>query len=214
MNNTLKKRLARTAILSMLALMVGGGISFIQMQGGPAQIIQKGFQENTLAPMAGLSIGGTFALTDQAGKAVTEADFKTPYKLVYFGFTACPMICPTELRKIAGVINDLGPVGENIQPLFITVDPARDTPETLANYVSLFHPRLVGLTGTPEQIETVKQTFKVFAAKARGKDPEDYLMDHSSFIYLMGPDNQLLALYRVEDAPEFLIKDIKNQISL
>ena len=122
------------------------------------------------------------------------------------------MICPTELQKIAGVLNTLGAEGEQITPIFITVDPARDTPEVMKNYVTQFHPRLTGLTGSKEQIEAVEKNYRVFAKKAQDPAMSDYSMDHSSFIYLMGPDDTLVAIYRTADTADFIAADIKAKI--
>ena len=143
-----------------------------------------------------MDIGGPFELVDQQGAPVTDKTFSGRYMLIYFGYGFCPDVCPTELANMAAALDALGSKSENIQPLFITVDPERDTPEFLADYVVNFHPRLIGLTGTPEQVKTAAKAYKVYYAKAGKPGEADYLMDHTSFVYLMGPDGRFLSLFR------------------
>lgn len=138
-------------------------------------------------------IGTDFTLTTHTGETITQDSWPDHYKMIFFGFTYCPDVCPTKLRKISQVLKDLNPVVvSRIQPLFITIDPNRDTVEQMANYVSLFHEDIVGLTGTQEQIDHVIDGFKVFAQKRDGNTPDSYMMDHSAFTYLMSPDNKLV----------------------
>lgn len=166
--------------------------------------------------MAGAQLGGPFSLIDQDGKPVTQENFAKDYKLIYFGFTYCPAICPTELQKVARAMNELEQeapeAAAHLQPIFISVDPERDTPEVMKGYVQQFHPRLIGLTGSPEQVEAAKKAYRVFAKKVQDETMNDYTVDHSSFIYLMSPDDQLLAMYRVNDNAEDLAGDIKKHI--
>jgi len=129
-------------------------------------------------------IGGPFALTDQHGHRRTDADFRGRLMLVYFGFTYCPDICPTDLQSMSLAIDRLGAAGEAVQPLFITVDPERDTPEHLADYVTMFHPRLIALTGDAAAIRDAARAYRVYYAKAP-TNSGDYTVDHSGFIYLM-----------------------------
>ena len=138
-------------------------------------------------------IGGAFTLTDNTGKRVTDQDFHGKYMLVFFGFTSCPDICPAGLQLIAGALQKLGTKAQLITPIFISVDPQRDTPEKLAAYVKNFDPRLVGLTGTPEEIAAVAKAYKVYYAKAPSKErPDDYTMDHTSIIYVMDPKGEFV----------------------
>ncbi len=137
-------------------------------------------------------IGGPFALTDQNGKRVTEKDFLGKYALIFFGYTYCPDICPTELQVMSAALDQMGPKADAIQPVFITIDPARDTPEVLKSYVENFHPRMMGLTGTPEDVAGVARAYRVYYSRAAGGDGANYLMDHSSILYLMGPDGKYL----------------------
>jgi cytochrome oxidase Cu insertion factor (SCO1/SenC/PrrC family) len=130
-------------------------------------------------------IGGPFALTDQHGRRRTDADFRGRLMLVYFGFTYCPDICPTDLQSMGLAIDRLGAAGEAVQPLFITVDPERDTPEHLADYVTMFHPRLIALTGDAAAIRDAARAYRVYYAKVPTPDSGDYTVDHSGFIYLL-----------------------------
>ena len=160
----------------------------------------------------GLTLGGPFTLVDETGSTVTERDFADGWMLIYFGFTYCPDICPTELGTMAAALDALGAAGERVVPILITIDPQRDTPAALADYVSRFHPRMRGLTGTPEQIADVARRYRVYYAKARRADAGDYLMDHSSFIYLVGPDGRVRTLFRPDTAPEAMAAAIGAQL--
>jgi cytochrome oxidase Cu insertion factor (SCO1/SenC/PrrC family) len=134
-------------------------------------------------------VGGPFTLTDHDGKRVTDQDFRGRTLIVVFGFTFCPDICPTELQLISAALEKLGPKAKQVVPLFITVDPERDTPEQLASYVKSFHPNLIGLTGTPEEIASVAKEYRVYFKKVPDpKSSAGYTMDHSALIYVMRPD--------------------------
>ncbi len=143
----------------------------------------------------GVTIGGPFSLTDHTGKAVTDATYRGKWMLVFFGFTYCPDVCPTELQKVAAVLEMLGDRASQIAPILISIDPERDTPEAMANYVQIFDDRLIGLTGTPEQIAEVARAYRVYYAKIQPSGDTPYLMDHSSYLYLMGPDGRVQAVF-------------------
>ncbi len=147
-----------------------------------------------------VAIGGPFSLIDHTGRAVTEKDFAGRLLLVYFGYTYCPDLCPTALTTMGQAIGLLGNDGAPVVPLFVTLDPARDTPEHLAMYVGYFHPRLVGLTGTAEQVAAAAQAYQIDFVRLPGKsgDDEDYLMDHTAIIYLMGRDGRFRAHFTLE----------------
>ncbi len=144
----------------------------------------------------GIQVGGPFQLTDSTGRTVTDATYRGKWMLVYFGYTYCPDVCPTELQAVAAGLARLGPLANQVAPLFITIDPERDTRATIGEYVKLFDDRLIGLTGTPEEIAAVAKAYRVYYAKVTPKGGGDYLMDHSSFLYLMGPDGRLRALFK------------------
>lgn len=133
-------------------------------------------------------VGGPFTLTDHRGKTVSEKAFHGRYMLVFFGYTFCPDVCPTELQVMMAARDMLGARAKEITPVFVTIDPTRDTPEVMASYVENFGADLVGLTGTPEQIAAIAKAYRVYYAKAGQTETPDYLMDHSSIVYLMGPD--------------------------
>jgi protein SCO1/2 len=132
--------------------------------------------------------------------------------LVYFGFTYCPDVCPTQHGTIAAAIDLLEGQGERVVPALITIDPDRDTPAALADYVSRFHPRMIGLTGTAEQVAAAARAYRVFYAKVQRPEMTQYLMDHSSFIYLVGPDARVRTLFRPETAPEAIAQAIRGQL--
>jgi len=141
-------------------------------------------------------VGGPFTLTDQFGNTRTAEDFRGKFMLVFFGYTYCPDFCPTALNTMSEVMTLLGPDADKVQPIFITIDPQRDTVEQLRLYAQSFDPRLVALTGTPEQIAIVAKAYRVYYAKAKGESGDDYLMDHSTFVYLMGPDGAYVTHFR------------------
>jgi protein SCO1/2 len=153
---------------------------------------------------AALTVGGPFSLIDGDGKPVTDQTWRGKYLLVYFGYTYCPDVCPTTLTNVAAALDKLGPKADQIQPLFITVDPKRDTPSVVKQYAAAFSPRLIGLTGTAQQIDTAAKEYRVYYAEHRtGPGPDDYSMDHSSVLYLMGPDGRFIAPVRADqDGPE------------
>ena len=138
-------------------------------------------------------VGGPFSLTDMTGKRVTDQDFLGHPMLVFFGYTHCPDICPSGLQVISAALDKLGPKGQNVTPVFITLDGERDTPAKMADYVKSFHPRLVGLTGTPQEIAAAAKAYRVFFQKISDeKSPSDYTFDHAAIIYLMGPDGKFI----------------------
>jgi len=158
-------------------------------------------------------VGGPFTLTDQNGKRVTDQDFRGKYMLVFFGFTFCPDVCPSELQVMSAALDELGPVGEKIQPVFITIDPARDTPEAMKLYISNFHPRMVGLTGSDQDIAAVAKAYRVYYAKAKGSESSpDYLMDHSTILYLMGPDGKFVKHFTYNTDVKALAEGLRNVI--
>jgi protein SCO1/2 len=149
----------------------------------------------------GPSIGGPFTLENGSGKTVTDRDFRGKYLLVYFGYTYCPDVCPTTLNAMADALDKLGPKAKDLQPLFITVDPQRDTPDVMKQYTEAFSSALIGLTGTPDQIANVASEYRVYYARHQtGPGPNDYAMDHSSVIYLMGPDGRFIAPIRADES--------------
>ncbi|MCD6034380.1 MAG: senC [Rickettsiales bacterium] len=166
------------------------------------------------------AIGGAFSLTNQRGEAVSNETFKGKYMLVYFGFSHCPDVCPVDLAVITQAMEKLGEEGKQIQPIFITVDPERDTPEQLATYATNFTPTLQALTGTKEQIKAAIDAYKVYATKAAAQAKEEaggkvdeYSMNHSAFTYLMGPDGNYITHFAHDTAPDAMVEGIKKSLT-
>lgn len=175
-------------------------------------LVQLKRSEGRIPPGTEASIGGQFALVDASGRAVTERDFADRYKLIFFGFTHCPDVCPTTLARMSVILRALGPAAARLYPLFVTVDPERDTPERLREYGRLFDPRIIYLTGAPDQIAKVLEAWRVNTAKiAAGRD--DYSMNHSAVLYLMTPAGQLAASFRWDDAEADIADDIRGYLS-
>ena len=138
-------------------------------------------------------IGGPFEMVNQNGAKVTEKDFAGKPALIFFGYTFCPDVCPTELQIMSTTLDQLGDLAKDIQPIFVTIDPERDTPAVLKTYLESFGPSWTGLTGTQEQIRQITHNWHVFYEKRDNKaSPQDYLMDHSSFVFLMGADGKFI----------------------
>jgi protein SCO1 len=156
------------------------------------------------APLAGAAIGGPFTLTDHNGKKRSYDEFNGKYRIVYFGYTMCPDICTPDMQQLMAGLSQFekthADMAGEVQPIFITVDPARDTPEVLKQFVNAFHRRLIGLTGTEEEIAAVAKAFAVYYQKTEGSAPDAYLMSHSQTPYLMDPDGKPLAILPA-DAP-------------
>ena len=158
------------------------------------------------------AIGGPFRLVDQNGKTVTDADLKGKWSLVYFGYTHCPDACPTALNDIAIALDELGPQRSAVRPVFVTVDPERDTPAVLKSYVTAFDAPILALSGTPEEIAQAAKGYRVYYAK----HPEaggDYSMDHSSVIYVMDPEGRFTASFTQENSPEEIAERLKKLLS-
>jgi protein SCO1/2 len=192
----------RILALAVPAIAIAAAVAFWLGPPGGRGVAGQGFA----------SVGGPIALVDQAGKPVTEKTFAGKYALIFFGYTTCPDVCPTELSTMAGALDQLGPKGDGVVPVFITVDPERDTPQVVGQYAQAFHPRMVGLTGTPEQIAQAAKAFRVYYQKAPQGDGSTYLMDHSAFIYLMGPDWQVVDILPPQLSPQDMAQRIGKQI--
>lgn len=194
----IKHRLIRTAALAAMALIFSAAFTYFQVN---AEFEKS---ENALLPVTSDTFGGPFSLTDHTGETFTDKDLLGQYQLIYFGFTYCPAICPTELQKMTSALNILEEKADQIQPVFITVDPERDTAEVMKTYISSFHPRFIGLTGTAEATEQIKRGYKVYAAKVDDPAFTEYTVDHSSFIYFISPEGQLLHIFKIEDSAQYL----------
>jgi protein SCO1/2 len=158
------------------------------------------------------SIGGPFTLTDQAGRQRTDTEFRGKLMIVYFGYTFCPDVCPADLMAITQALDALGPAAEGIQPIFITIDPERDT-KVLADYVSAFHHSLVGLTGSPEEIRKIANSYKAFYAKVPDERSGGYSIDHTGVIYLMGRNGEYLGFMPPQTNPDRLTEILRKYLA-
>ena len=163
------------------------------------------------ATAQGPALKSEFELVDQTGRTVRGEDLQGRWQLVFFGFTSCPDVCPTTLTNVTSVLEELGPAAEKLQPLLITVDPERDTPPVLKEYLTAFDPRILGLTGTPEQVEAALKSFRVYAAK-RPLEGSDYTMDHSTFIYLMDTEGEYAAHFLAQAPTDDLIAKLRERL--
>lgn len=163
-------------------------------------------------PLAGATIGGPFTLVDQNGRTVTDREFQGRYRLVYFGFTYCPDVCPTALQQLAAGLRKFEQQAPEraakVQPIFISVDPERDTPPVLKQYVAAFHPRLIGLTGDASAIAQVAKSFGVFYQKVEDQKATGYLVNHSSAPMLFGPDGKPIALIPADEGPDAVARTL------
>jgi protein SCO1/2 len=203
MAELVRSRLFAIAAATVLALVVIGAAAWLVLT--PATRSMAGGEA---------LVGGPFTLVDQHGAEVTEQDFAGRYMLIYFGYTYCPDFCPMSLSNMAQALDLLPPAqAEQVAPILITVDPERDTVEQLAEYAPLFHPRLVALTGSVEQVRQAAKAYRVYFSKADNGDPDAYLMDHSTFIYLMGPDGRYVRHFSHSAAPEEIAAGIEAAIA-
>ena len=192
----------------LLAAAAAGFVAWQQLGFSRSQL-----PETVMQPQ--VEIGGPFSLTDHTGARVTDASYAGKHLLVYFGFTYCPDVCPTDLAVVGqamDLLDEEAPeVSAQVQPLFISVDPGRDVPEQLAAYVENFHPRMVGLTGTEAEIADVASAYRAYYARRDLEDGE-YLMDHSAFTYLVSPDGSAIGIFRHNSVPEDVAAGIKTLI--
>lgn len=170
----------RVILITVIGMLAGGVAALSVISRPPADLPQKTASEGKAL------IGGPFSMTTTAGAAVTDQTYRGKPMLVYFGFTNCPDICPSGLQIISAALDKLGPDASKISPLFITLDPERDTAAKLGDYLKSFHPRLIGLTGSPDAAAATAKAYRVYAKKVQtGTTPAEYTVDHSGFMYLM-----------------------------
>ena len=156
-------------------------------------------------------VGGPFTLTDQTGKQRSDTDFRGKLMIVYFGYTYCPDVCPTDLMAITQALEALGPAAEGVQPVFITIDPERDT-KLLTDYVAAFHRSLVGLTGPPDEIRKVANSYKAFYVKVQNERSRDYSIDHAGVIYLIGRNGEYLGFMPPQTNPDRLTEVLRKNL--
>jgi protein SCO1/2 len=191
-----QKRIALIALAGALSVLaIAGLITWYQV----GMVDRTGGFGGTVGFQHADELGGSFTLTDQSGAAFSPGDLETPYALIYFGFTACPDVCPTELQDMTLALDQMdADLADQVTPAFITIDPARDDVAAVRDYVGHFHPRMIGLTGDSQAIETVAKLYRVFysrVASSEGEAADSYMMDHSSFYYLIDQTGALRRMF-------------------
>lgn len=196
----------RTCALLVLASLIGGSmVAAEEPQPSAAQMMDDlMFGRGT--------VGGPFALTDQNGKLRRDSDFRGRLMIVYFGYTFCPDVCPTDLMAITQALDALGPEAAGIQPIFITIDPERDN-QVMVEYLKAFHQSFIGLTGSPEEIRNVANAYKAFYARVEDPRTGEYSIDHSGVIYLMGRDGSYLGFMPPQTAPDRLLGILRKYLA-
>jgi protein SCO1/2 len=195
----------RPCALLLATLLIGAGAGVAEEQPTAAQMMDD--------LMYGRGqIGGPFTLTDHTGRLRSDGEFRGKLMIVYFGYTFCPDVCPTDLQAITQALNALGPLAAEVQPIFITIDPERDT-KVLADYVSAFHPSLVGLTGSPAEIRKVANSYKAFYTRVSDERTGEYSIDHSGVIYLMGRNGEYLGFMPPQTGPERLTDILRTHLT-
>ncbi len=192
---------AAAAIVAAL----GGYVAYTMLSGPEDQFAQC--RATTVAGGAG-DIGGPFTLVNGDGVTVTDAEVITGPTLIYFGYTFCPDVCPFDVARNALAIDVLDEMGVEVTPVFISIDPDRDTPEVVADFAANMHPRMIGLTGSPDQVRAASQAFRTYYRKQDGEDEDYYLVDHSTFTYLVLPDVGFVEFYRRETSPDEMAESV------
>lgn len=188
-----------------LAIAVFGAVvtaSVIWMRGGNLGL------SGAVTSTGSALVGGPFTLVDHTGREVTDETFHGRYALIYFGYTFCPDVCPATLQIVTAALDSLGDKADKIQPVFITVDPERDTVEQMSTYVGYFGDDMIGLTGSVEQVDEVARAYRVYYARAEDPSTTEYLMDHTSILYLMGPDGAFVKHFSYGVDPDELAAEI------
>jgi cytochrome oxidase Cu insertion factor (SCO1/SenC/PrrC family) len=195
----------RSCALLLVAWLIGAAVAVAEEQPSAAQMMDD--------LMYGRGpIGGPFTLTDHTGRSRSDSEFRGRLMVVYFGYTFCPDVCPADLQAITQALNALGPLASQVQPIFITIDPERDT-KVLAEYVSAFHPSLIGLTGSPAEIRQVANAYKAYYTKIGDERTEAYSIDHAGVIYLMGRNGEYLGFMPPQTSPERLTDILRTHLA-
>ncbi len=187
------------------------GVGALILIGAVGIFLASGQKEMETLPATASRIGGPFALTDSSGQAVTEQTYRGKWLLVFFGFTFCPDVCPTALSEVAATLHDLGPLADRVQPIFVSIDPERDSPARMAEYTQVFDPRIAGLTGTAEQVAVAARVYGAFYRKSG--DGPDYTMDHSAIIYVMNPEGRFVTSFNHQSGAEKMVKALRPLLS-
>ena len=183
------------AAAAVVGIGIGGGVAFTQFAGA-------GFEQCGATAVSGGDIGGPFELLDKDGNLVTDKDIITEPALIYFGFTFCPDFCPIDMARNAQAVDILAEQGISATPVFISIDPDRDTPEIVGDYAFNFHDKAIGLTGSADQVKAASQAYRTFYQKDASGDPEFYLMQHTTFTYLTLPEHGFVEFFRTAATPE------------
>jgi len=165
-----------------------------------------------ISPPIGIYVPGTFSLRDTDGKPVTETSFPDKYLLIFFGYTHCPDICPVTMEKMTAALNQLGPLARSVQPLFVTIDPERDSEDVIKAYLAHYHNKFIGLTGSADQIKKAEESYKVYAAQIPGASPAEYIFDHSAYIYFMSPRNVMEQAFRIEQPTTAVVEKMRGYL--
>jgi len=206
MNNRARTRTWMVLGLLAVAAATAAGIA------GYAVIGQLIGRDGAAPGMGEALVGGPFELIDGDGRTRTDQEFRGRHMLIYFGFTYCPDVCPTELQNMTNALDQLGDAAAAIQPIFISIDPERDTPEVVGAYVDHFHPSMIGLTGSPEAVAAAAKAYRVYYRRADDPNASDYLMDHSSIVYLMRPDGKFLTHFSYGTTAEEMAATIRRYL--
>lgn len=191
-------RIAAIAAATVTVALLGAGLGYVLVADRGADR----FAQCRESQIAGGDIGGPFTLLDSSGRTVTDAEVFTKPSLVYFGYTFCPDVCPLDNVRNAQAVDDLAARGLDVTPVFISIDPGRDTPEVVGDFARNIHPKMIGLTGSPEQVKAASTAYKTyFKAQGDGSDPY-YLVDHSTFTYLVLPGHGFVDFFRRDTPPE------------
>jgi protein SCO1/2 len=189
-----------TAIIAAVLVIGGGGVAYV-MTAGPEADRFAGCRASNVAG-GSAQIGGPFELVSETGETVTDADVIDKPTLIYFGYTFCPDVCPLDAARNAAAVDILEERGDMVKPVFISVDPARDTPEVLAEFTDYLHPRMLGLTGSPEQVRAASKAYRTYYQAQASGDDEFYLVDHSTMTYLTLPGHGFVEFFRRDVSAE------------
>ena len=199
-------RVIRWTALGLIGLLVVAvAVLELRPRGGPSG--------ETIAVPGGITLGGPFQLTDDTGRAVTDADYRGRWMLVFFGYSNCPDECPLTLQKMAGALTRLGSLADKVAPIFITVDPARDTPARLKTYLANFDPRITGLTGSDAQIAQAAKAYRVFYAPGKHEESGADLVSHSTFLYLLDPAGRFSTLLPSDVDADRLAAELRAELT-
>lgn len=202
-------------VFACTLLVMGVALSFFYRADDATSIVVNKTSDTSIPAVAANSLGGDFTLIDEEGESFSTSMIEGQYPFVFFGFANCPAICPAVLATMTEALNRLSEEEQNkFQPIFITLDPERDTPEVMKEFMGNFHPSFKGLGGTQAEVNAVSDQFKVYFQRIENEsEPEDYQLDHSTYIYLMNDDMQVQEIFRMDTEPQELSDDLKKYLN-